>query len=358
MTLHRPEGQPPSAPAQAREASIAAQLAHIEARLMSVERAVKEILVRVHAWSDRVTVVPLEGLLFAVPTEDWRLAAFLQHRGHPEPGLRGLLLPRLRPGTFFVDVGANIGLYTVAAGYAVGRSGRVLAVEPTPRTAEILRQNVRLNGLQETGVVTVAQVAVGEALGRARLATYIEDSGHNSLYPTGEGDEGVEVDVVPLDDLLPEGSQVDVVKIDVEGGELAVLRGMRQVATANPEIVVFAELAQEHLVRAGTSVEGLLAGAVELGWSYDVFETVSGASARADSEIPLTAFLYRTVANARGGGHAVTTRLPEAQTEVLKSPGPSSSLTSIRISCSSLCLKRVRSPRSAAEQLHCSLGHR
>jgi FkbM family methyltransferase len=252
----------------------------------------------VQAWSERVTVVPLEGLLFAVPTEEWRLVAFLKHRGHPEPGLRDILLPRLLPGAFFVDVGANIGLYTVAAGYAVGRSGHVLAVEPTPRTAEVLAQNVRLNGLMELGVVTIAQVAAGEAPGRARLATHIEDSGHNSLYPTGDEDEDVEVDVVPLDDLVPEGSQVDVVKIDVEGAELAVLRGMRHMAAANPNIVVFAELAQEHLARAGTSVEGLLAGAIELGWSYDVFETVSGASARADAEIPLTAFLYRTVAGA------------------------------------------------------------
>jgi FkbM family methyltransferase len=198
------------------------------------------------------------------------------------------------PGASFVDVGANIGLYAVAAGYAVGRGGRVLAVEPTPRTAEVLVQNLRLNGLMDRGVVTVAQVAVGEALGHARLATHNEDSGHNSLYPTGDEDELIEVEVVALDDLVPEGSSVDVVKIDAEGAELAVLRGMRQVAAANPDIVVFAELAQEHLVRAGTSVKGLLAGAVELGWSYDVFDTVTGQSAPGEVEGPLTAFFYRT----------------------------------------------------------------
>jgi FkbM family methyltransferase len=301
MTVPSPDSQPPSPPGQGGEPSVAAQLAHIEARLRSVERAAEEILMRVQAWSARVTVVPLEGLLFAVPTEEWRLAAFLEYRGHPEPGLRDLLLHRLQPGGSFVDVGANIGLYTVAAGYAVGRSGHVLAIEPTPRTAEVLGQNLRLNGLRETGVVTVAQVAAGQAPGRARLATHIEDSGHNSLYPTGEEDEVVEVDVVPLDDLLPEGRLVDVVKIDVEGAELAVLRGMRQIAAANPDIVVFAELAQEHLVRAGTSVHGLLDGAGELGWSHHIFETVSGESARADAEVPLTVLLHRTGAGPMHG---------------------------------------------------------
>jgi FkbM family methyltransferase len=301
MTLRSPDGRLPSPRDEAGGPLVAAQLARMEARLISVERAVREILIHVQAWSERVTVVPLEGLLFAVPTEEWRLAAFLEHRGHPEPGLRDLLLPRLRPGAFFVDVGANIGLYTVAAGYAVGQSGHVLAVEPTPRTAAVLTQNIRLNGLRERGVVTVAQLAAGETRGRARLGTHIEDSGHNSLFPTGDEDEVVEVDVVPLDDLVGEGRPVDVVKIDVEGAELAVLRGMRRVAAANPDIVVFAELAQEHLVRAGTSVEGLLAGAAELGWSYDVFDTVTGESARTDAEAPLTAFLYRTVLGAHVG---------------------------------------------------------
>ncbi len=298
MTPRSPEGKPLSLPGQDGEPSVASQLAHIEARLISVERAAKEILMRAQAWSERVTVVPVEGLLFAVPGEEWRLAAFLKHRGHPEPGLRDLLLSRLRPGASFVDVGANIGLYTVAAGYAVGRSGRVLALEPTPHTAEVLVQNLRLNGLWETGVVTVAQVAAGEARGRGRLATHIVDSGHNNLHPQGDEDEVICVEVVPLDDLVPEGNRVDVVKIDVEGAELSVLRGMRHVAATNPDIVVFAELAQEHLERAGTSVEGLLSGAAELGWSYDILETFTGESARVGAEVPLTVFLYRTVAGA------------------------------------------------------------
>ena len=290
------DGQLPLAPDDSEDLSVTARLARIEEMLASLERVGKETLRLARVADGRVTVVPLEGLLFAVPIREWRLAAFFEHRGHPEPGLRDRLLAWLHPGGSFVDVGANIGLYTVAAGYAVGHGGRVIAVEPTPGTAEVLAHNVRLNGLLETGVVTILQVAVGEAAGRAQLATHSEDSGHNSLYLTGDEDEVVQVEVAPLDDLVPVGTPVDVVKIDVEGAELAVLRGMRRVAEENPAMVVFAELAGEHLVRAGTSVEGLLAAASELGWSTDVFETVSGASAGTDVEVPLSVFLYRTEA--------------------------------------------------------------
>lgn len=296
LTPRSADGQLPLAPDDSEDLSVTARLARIEEMLASLERVGKETLRLARVADGRVTVVPLEGLLFAVPIREWRLAAFLEHRGHPEPGLRDRLLGRLHPGGSFVDVGANIGLYTVAAGYAVGHGGRVIAVEPTPGTAEVLAQNVRLNGLLETGVVTIHQVAVGEAAGRAQLATHSEDSGHNSLYLTGDEDAVVQVDVAPLDDLVPVGTPVDVVKIDVEGAELAVLRGMRRVAEENPAMVVFAELAGEHLVRAGTSVEGLLAAASELGWSADVFETVSGASAGTDVEVPLSVFLYRTEA--------------------------------------------------------------
>lgn len=240
-----------------------------------------------------VRVVEVDSMLLGVPGEEWRLAAFLEHRGHPEPGLAALMLGRVVPGSTFVDVGANLGLHTVAAARAVGPEGRVVAVEPTPATAEMLRQNVRLNGLWESGVVEVHECAAGAAPGRARLATNRADSGHNSLFPEATSTGAVEVEVARLDDLIPPGARVDVVKIDVEGGELAVLHGMERIVAQNPGVVVFAELADEHLRRAGTSAAGLIAEADALGWSADVFETVSGDRATLDSRLPLTVCLVR-----------------------------------------------------------------
>ncbi|MEV7963741.1 FkbM family methyltransferase [Oerskovia paurometabola] len=269
-------------------------------RLGSIETTLAKIgqdTAAAATWRDEVSVVEVDGLLFGVPAREWRLAAYLEHRGHPEPGLAGILTTYLKPGGRFIDVGANIGLYTVAAAAVVGPTGSVVAVEPTPTTVEMLRENVQLNGFLESDIVRVVEGAAGARRGRAKLAVYAHDSGHNTLYAKDARDASVEVDVVPLDEVVERGSTVDVVKIDVEGGELAVLRGMQRIVDENPHIVVFAELADIHLRRAGTSAQRFLDTVVELGWEWDIFETVSGASATTETDVPLSVFLRRAAAS-------------------------------------------------------------
>ncbi|GEM_PF-1427740 len=259
-------------------------------RLTALEKAAAAVADR----AADVRVVEVDGMLLGVPSQEWRLAAYLERRGHPEPGLAEQMLPLLTEGATFVDVGANVGLYTVAAARAVGPTGHVVALEPTPGVAEVLRQNVQLNGLLEAGTVDVHELAVGAAPGAANLAVHSSDSGHNTLFTDGRATGEVPVDVLPLDALVPVGTRVDVVKVDVEGAELAVLEGMRRIAEENPAIVVFAELADEHLRRAGSSAAGLLDAAERLGWRAEVFHTVSGERVPASTTgAPLTACLVR-----------------------------------------------------------------
>lgn len=267
-----------------------AELQRLLARAGSVERSAAPAAPQ----GAQVRVVEVDSMLIGVPVDEWRLAAYLEHRGHPEPGLSAIMLGQLTTGGTFVDVGANLGLYTVAAARLVGPTGHVVALEPTPRTARVLRENIQLNGLLELGTVDVHECAAGAAAGTARLALHDADSGHNSLY-ADEGTTGtVEVDVVRLDDLVPVGTRVDVVKIDVEGAELEVLEGMRRVAQDNPSVVVFAELADEHLRRAGSSAAALVDAATRLGWEHDVLETVSGEPAELPGTgVPLTVRLVR-----------------------------------------------------------------
>ena len=248
-------------------------------------------------WSSApARIVALEGLLFGVPGAEWTKAAVLEHRGHPEPGLRSRLEERLTAGRGFVDVGAGIGLYAVSAARIVGSEGHVWAFEPTPATCSVLRGNVALNDLPEGATVDVRQVAVGAERGGGHLAVYPEDSGRNSLYAVAAGDASIRVEVTPLDHAIPAGSRVDVVTIDVEGAELDVLRGMARIAAENPQVVAFAAFADEHLRRAGASSKQFLAEVERLGWSYEIFETHSGrpaASGGAVKAAPLTAFLWR-----------------------------------------------------------------
>lgn len=136
----------------------------------------------------------------------------------------------------FVDVGAHVGMYTVAA--ALATPGRVLAFEPNPSARAQLGANVALNGCRN---VVVVPKAVGGAPGRALLhVPQTPDPSFSSLEPGrfAEGDP-VEVEVTTVDDEVEAaGLRPTVVKVDVEGGELGVVAGMRRTLAAHRPVLV------------------------------------------------------------------------------------------------------------------------
>jgi len=129
----------------------------------------------------------------------------------------------LRPGSTFVDCGANIGLWSLIASPLVGKTGRVFAFEPNPATSDKLAANVSANSLDN---VTVVRAAVGA---RSGIAPFRCESSHNiSALCEQTTTETIPVPVVTLDEYV--GDQpVHAIKIDVEGYELDVLRGANRV---------------------------------------------------------------------------------------------------------------------------------
>jgi FkbM family methyltransferase len=122
----------------------------------------------------------------------------------------------LRAGDHVVDVGANIGDVAALACSIVGPSGHVCAIEPHPRIFRYLEGNLALNGFSWAETINVA---AGETDG----ATTIEDDRRDDMNRIG-GD-GVRIRMRRLDDLLPAGRRIDLMKLDVEGYELFALRG-------------------------------------------------------------------------------------------------------------------------------------
>lgn len=133
------------------------------------------------------------------------------------------LLNRWRPqsGDTVVDAGAFIGRHTMAYAREVGPSGRVIAIEPHPENFRLLLRNVRQNGYRN---VTCVRCALSDYSGEGRLA-YDRETSTGALSP-GKA-RSVAVRVRTLDDLLSELQvpQVDLMKVDVEGAELDLLRG-------------------------------------------------------------------------------------------------------------------------------------
>jgi FkbM family methyltransferase len=148
----------------------------------------------------------------------------------------------LRPGSTFVDVGANVGDYSLLAASIVGDAGRVLCFEPEPQNRYWLQKSIDLNGYKN---MDVFPVALSDTNRQASL--YLgEIAGYHTLIP-GHPERQAGTITVPtrtLDSHLKElgRERIDMMKIDVEGAELQVLRGARTTMENNPQMILFLEI--------------------------------------------------------------------------------------------------------------------
>ncbi|MCY4060848.1 MAG: FkbM family methyltransferase [Chloroflexi bacterium] len=205
-----------------------------------------------------------------------------QHETETQRALEGLA----RPGMVALDIGAHIGYHTRLLARQVGANGRVIALEPHPRTFETLLQNTR--GMPN---VTALQAAASQAAGSAELHDYLLMSASGSLHydqalaqqqraRMGAGDvaprraEGFEpqryrVDTVAIDDCLDQLAidRVDIVKMDIEGAELDALRGMRRTIANSPGLALVMEYNPAALNAFGHEPVAALAEARGLGFA-------------------------------------------------------------------------------------------
>lgn len=222
------------------------------------------------------------GARFACDLSD-EIAREVCLTGCYEPPVTRLLQRRLHVGAVMVDVGANWGYFSLVAAAAVGRSGRVLSLEPDPRQFHRLAENVQLNDFRHVSATAAAAAACE---GSAVLAGYSELARNKGVSRLGGPADGPSFDVrcVALDDLTTNFPRVDVVKIDVEGAELAVLRGMQRGLAQERYRAVLLELHPELLRQqdaSGDMCVQLLSDAGYRGWAIDqsprVYSRAAGA---------------------------------------------------------------------------------
>jgi FkbM family methyltransferase len=172
----------------------------------------------------------------------------------------------LSPGKTFVDVGANLGIYALAASKIVGPSGRVIAFEPSQQTFFLLNGNVAMNNSTN---VQIYPAAISDKAGEA-LLYHGADPGQNSLGrdPALEP-EGEQVMTESLDNALSAASveRVDLIKMDVEGAEELVVRGANKVITSHRPTIIL-EINQEASARLGLSPRGAWDQLQSLGYKF------------------------------------------------------------------------------------------
>lgn len=193
------------------------------------------------------------------------LGIFL-HRGFSDAGAIQLFIDYLEPGMVMFDCGAHIGEYTIVAASLVGSTGQVHSFEPDPRNYRYLEENVRRHGFAH---VTLNPVALGEHRGEARFRLGADPTTSSAVLEN-ETVEMCTVPVVSLDDYAAKGAftRVDAIKIDIEGAELAAVKGATKLIERFRPALIFIECDQHENAEPLTA---LLRAA-----GYDVHQPVRG----------------------------------------------------------------------------------
>jgi FkbM family methyltransferase len=191
----------------------------------------------------------------------WLEGAVITEREWSERRALEAMLSFLNPGDIAYDVGANFGLYSVALAKRVGDRGKTIAFEPRRSTFEFLQANIELNNLKN---VRCFQKALGEQAAKLPMYTYPEEPWCSSLVgrqdkPSG-GSVGVEsVEVVAGDSfrIVHDLPMPRAVKIDVEGYEYSVIRGLRQ-TLGDPRCQFVGCEIHPHLLPAGITPQHII----------------------------------------------------------------------------------------------------
>jgi FkbM family methyltransferase len=189
-----------------------------------------------------------------------------------EPNEFYFLSKALSPGMTVLDVGANEGIYTVFMAHRVGETGRVIAFEPSDREFDRLQANVSLNhfqtvqllklGLGDRAEERTLKIAIGEHAGQNTLGNFV--------YPGVTEATTQTISLKPLDDVIREQAidAIDLIKVDVEGAELAFLKGAESTLKTHFPLISI-ELLEDALVAQQTSSIQILRFLKSLG--YEIF---------------------------------------------------------------------------------------
>jgi len=225
--------------------------------------------------NNRVLVRLRWGGRLLVPGDDLSHLPELVATGVYDVPFTTFLQREVKPGDTVVDVGANLGIFTILAGYQVWEHGRVIAYEASPANLDVLRDNVAMNYL--TDRIEVVPRAAGAAAGTLPFLAPRRFGGAGSLQPIEhllvsedrrDTVERIDVEVEPLDDRLARLDRVDLVKVDVEGGEEQVFAGMEATLARGAVRRVAFELSRDRLGADWPAFADRLRALAAGGWTF------------------------------------------------------------------------------------------
>ena len=190
----------------------------------------------------------LTRYLVYVNTVDRSLAPHMMMNGFWEMWITQAILRYVRPGMRVVDIGANLGYYSLLLADCVGPDGHLWAIEPNPELHALMSESIEVNGFKERstlickacGATDGERVVLKVPTRYHAYATLGEHAFDN--YPDLECTD-VECQIARLDAVVEENGKIDFIKIDAEGAEPAIWEGMQQVLHRSPNIAIALEFA-------------------------------------------------------------------------------------------------------------------
>lgn len=253
----------------------------VKSYMQSLEFSVRAGKLNQSVLSDGLSLVALDRFSIYAQSGDMAVGKHLKS-GAYEPHVSEIFRQRLRPGMQVLDIGANIGYFTLLAADLVTRSGSVMAIEPNDANVKLLEMSRRVNQFEQ---VTVLQAAAGRAIGLLVL---------NTAYSNGTtSDLGMQADhllnvttvpSLPIDCLIGAERMIDFIKIDVEGAEYNALLGAQQLLRRCHPVIV-SEFSPDLMPGiSGINGNGYLRFLVDLGYVISVIE-LDGTITACDRDI-------------------------------------------------------------------------
>ncbi len=194
--------------------------------------------------------------------DDWGVSKHLLKHDSYDPGLIAITKKLIKPGSRAIDAGANIGYWSVFLAKACGCT-KVFAFEPEPNNFKLLKENVRLNKIENKVVST--QAGLGSKKEKLKLHLSSDNAGDHQLYDSNGSRSFVEVDVLTFDEAFPD-EKIDFVKIDTQGYEPYVLKGMEKTLNSNPDLKIVTEFWPTGIRGAGSEPTALLNDLQKMGF--------------------------------------------------------------------------------------------
>src|SRR3972149_4029388 len=213
-----------------------------------------------------IVLVDVEGSKMYVDSRDTGVAPFLLEWGVYEKYETALFKRLVKKGMVVVDIGANIGYYTLLAAHLVGDAGKVFAFEPDPYNFSLLCKNIEVNGYRN--VIPVRKAVFSKS---GKMELFLDKSnlgGHSLSEANVDTGASITVEVTSLDDYFRNTDyKIDVIKMDVQGLEMEVLEGMTNTLNQNDALKIITEFWPLGLRNSGSSPKGFLNKLIECGFA-------------------------------------------------------------------------------------------